>query len=60
MSATCITIVFLPYHVGLRDYSVGDGPNRLRKLSLIARLQDFEITVLYRRKYSQLMTTRAR
>ena len=45
MPATSITIVFSPYHVGLRDHRVGDGPNRIRKLGLIERLEDLGVKV---------------
>ncbi|RAR07581.1 dna-(apurinic or apyrimidinic site) lyase [Stemphylium lycopersici] len=45
MPATSITIVFSPYHVGLRDHRVGDGPNRIRKLGLVERLQELGVKV---------------
>jgi arginase len=45
MCATSITIVFSPYHVGLRDYRVGDGPNRIRALGLVSQLEDLGVKV---------------
>lgn len=45
MLATSITIIFSPYHVGLRDHRVGDGPNRIRKLGLIGRLEELGVKV---------------
>jgi arginase len=45
MHATSITIIFSPYHVGLRDHRVGDGPNRIRQLGLVERLQDLGLKV---------------
>ena len=45
MSATSITVVFSPYHVGLRDHRVGDGPNRIRKLGLIEQLEELGVKV---------------
>lgn len=45
MPAESITIIFSPYHVGLRDHRVGDGPNRMRDLSLVEKLKALEITI---------------
>jgi arginase len=45
MSATSITVVFSPYHVGLRDHRVGDGPNRIRALGVIEELEKLGVTV---------------
>jgi arginase len=45
MPAISITIVFSPYHVGLRDHRVGDGPNRIRKLGLVEQLENLGVTV---------------
>ncbi|KAJ4331940.1 hypothetical protein N0V95_009775 [Ascochyta clinopodiicola] len=45
MTATSITIIYSPYHVGLRDHRVGDGPNRIRKLGLIERLEELGVDV---------------
>ncbi|OAL05323.1 Arginase/deacetylase [Phaeosphaeriaceae sp. SRC1lsM3a] len=45
MRATSITIIFSPYHVGLRDHRVGDGPNRIRALGVIEELEKLGVTV---------------
>ncbi|KAF9691201.1 hypothetical protein EKO04_010869 [Ascochyta lentis] len=45
MPATSITIIYSPYHVGLRDHRVGDAPNRIRKLGLIERLEELGVKV---------------
>lgn len=45
MPATSITIIFSPYHVGLRDHRVGDGPNRIRQRGLVERLQDLGVKI---------------
>jgi len=45
MPAASITIIFSPYHVGLRNHRVGDGPNRIRALGLIPHLEALGITV---------------
>lgn len=45
MPASSITIIFSPYHVGLRDHRVGDGPNRILKLGLIERLEKLGLKV---------------
>jgi len=45
MPATSITIIFSPYHCGQRDHRVGDGPNRIRKLGLIERLEELGVQV---------------
>jgi arginase len=47
MVATSITIIFSPYHVGLRDHRVGDGPNRIRQLGLIPQLESLEVQVRF-------------
>jgi arginase len=39
MGANSITIIFSPYHVGLRDHRVGDGPNRIRALGVFQELE---------------------
>ncbi|EPY52280.1 arginase [Schizosaccharomyces cryophilus OY26] len=39
MSARAITIIFSPYHVGLRDHRVGNGPKRIRSLGLVQKLE---------------------
>jgi arginase len=45
MGATSITVVFSPYHVGLRNHRVGDGPNRIRALGVIEELERLGVTV---------------
>lgn len=45
MPADSITIVFSPYHVGLRDHRVGNGPHRIRSLGLIDSLKSHGIKV---------------
>lgn len=45
MPITSITIVFSPYHVGLRDHRVGDGPNRILEHGLVSRLQELGVSV---------------
>jgi arginase len=45
MGATSITVVFSPYHVGLRNHRVGDGPNRIRALGVIEELEKLGVTV---------------
>lgn len=45
MAASSISIIFSPYHVGLRDNRVGDGPNRILKLGLIEQIEELGIKV---------------
>ncbi|KAJ6014223.1 arginase [Penicillium herquei] len=45
MPADGITIIFSPYHVGIRDHRVGNGPNRIRDLGIISRLENLGIIV---------------
>ncbi|RYN45300.1 hypothetical protein AA0114_g9151 [Alternaria tenuissima] len=45
MPATSLTIIFSPYHVGIRDHRVGDGPNRIRALGLVSSLENLGIKV---------------
>lgn len=45
MAATSITIIFSPYHVGLRDHRVGDGPNRIRSFGIVQRLEKLGVQV---------------
>jgi arginase len=45
MGATSITIIFSPYHVGLRDHRVGDGPSRIRAMGLIQELENLGVTI---------------
>ena len=42
---TSLTIISSPYHTGLRDYRVGDGPNRIQSRGLADRLEKLGITV---------------
>ncbi|KAL3420024.1 hypothetical protein PVAG01_08523 [Phlyctema vagabunda] len=43
--ATSITVIFSPYHVGLHNHRVGDGPNRIRSLGVIAQLEGLGVKV---------------
>jgi arginase len=47
MGAGSITIVFSPYHVGLRDHpvKVGDGPNHIRALGVLEELEKLGVTI---------------
>lgn len=45
MGANSITIIFSPYHVGLRDHRVGNGPHRIRSLGVVEELQKLNIEV---------------
>lgn len=45
MATESITIIFSPYHVGLRDHRVGNGPNRIRDLGLKDKLEALGVTV---------------
>jgi arginase len=45
MSATSVTCIFSPYHVGLRDHRVGDGPNRIRDMGIVGELEKLGIKV---------------
>lgn len=45
MPANGITIIFSPYHVGLRDHRVGNGPHRIRSLGIIEELQKLGLAV---------------
>lgn len=47
MSATSITIIFSPYHVGLRDHRVGDGPNRIYKMGVVKELEKLGVKVAF-------------
>ena len=42
---TSITIIFSPYHVGLRDHRVGDGPHLILKLGLVEELEKLTLPV---------------
>ncbi|CAI7642471.1 unnamed protein product [Penicillium pancosmium] len=43
--ATSITIIFSPYHVGLRDHRVGNGPHRIRSLGVINELEKLGVQI---------------
>lgn len=45
MAHNSVTIILCPYHVGLRDHRVGDGPNRIREMGLVEELQKLSIHV---------------
>lgn len=45
MPATSITCIFSPYHVGLRDHRVGDGPNRIRDMGVLRQLETLGVEV---------------
>ena len=45
MAATSITIIYSPYHVGLRDHRVGDGPNRIRQMGVVEQLEKLHVKV---------------
>lgn len=40
-----VTIISSPYHVGIRDHRVGDGPNRILQLGLVQELQKLHLEV---------------
>lgn len=45
MPATSITIIFSPYHVGIRDHRVGNGPHRIRSLGIVKALEKLGVTI---------------
>ena len=45
MPTNTITIIFSPYHVGLRDHRVGNGPHRIRTLGIVQELERLGVTV---------------
>ncbi|KAF3018831.1 hypothetical protein E8E14_005346 [Neopestalotiopsis sp. 37M] len=45
MAASSVTVIFSPYHVGLRDHRVGDGPNRIRQFGIVEQLESLGLTV---------------
>ncbi|KAH4103941.1 hypothetical protein HBH70_097170 [Parastagonospora nodorum] len=45
MGANSVTVIFSPYHVGLRDHRVGDGPNRIRAMGVIEELKKLGVTI---------------
>jgi arginase len=40
-----VTVIFSPYHVGIRDHAVGAGPGRIREKGLVFKLQKLGIAV---------------
>ena len=40
-----VTVILSPYHTGLRDHRVGDGPNRIMSRGIVKSLQDLGIAV---------------
>lgn len=45
MTAHAITIIFCPYHVGIRDHRVGNGPHRIRSLGIVRELESLGVKV---------------
>ena len=45
MHAKNITIIFSPYHVGIRDHRVGNGPHRILSLGIVQELQQLGVQV---------------
>ena len=45
MSLNAITIIFSPYHVGLRDHRVGNGPHRIYSLGIVKELESHGVKV---------------
>jgi len=43
--STSITIIFSPYHVGLRDHRVGNGPHRILSLGIIKELESLGVQI---------------
>lgn len=43
--ALSITIIFSPYHVGLRDHRVGNGPHRIRSLGIVDELEKLGVQI---------------
>lgn len=46
MAATAITIILSPYHVGIRDHRVGNGPHRIRSLGITQALEELGAKVV--------------
>lgn len=44
-SNSSVTIIWSPYHTGLRDYGVGDGPNKLKSAGLVHAIEELGIKV---------------
>ncbi|KAJ5113838.1 arginase [Penicillium angulare] len=47
MPAKAVTIIFSPYHVGIRDHRVGNGPNRIRELGVVRALEKLSLEVKF-------------
>ncbi|KAG9943725.1 putative arginase, partial [Aureobasidium melanogenum] len=45
MTAQGITIIFSPYHTGIRDHRVGNGPHRIRKLGIVQELESLGVKI---------------
>lgn len=45
MPANAITLIFSPYHVGLRDHRVGNGPHRILSHGLVRDLERLGVKV---------------
>lgn len=45
MPSESVTIILSPYHVGLRDHRVGNGPHRIRSLGIERELKNLNIKV---------------
>ena len=45
MAARSVTIIACPYHVGVREYRVGTGPNSIRKHGVETELKKLGIKV---------------
>lgn len=43
MPAQAITLIFSPYHVGIRGHRVGNGPHRIRNLGVIQALEKLDL-----------------
>ncbi len=42
---TSVTLIFSPYHVGIRDHAVGAGPTRIKEAGIVDTLQDLDIQI---------------
>ncbi|KAH7386662.1 hypothetical protein DE146DRAFT_725696 [Phaeosphaeria sp. MPI-PUGE-AT-0046c] len=45
MAPNSVTIIFSPYHVGLRDHRVGNGPHRILAMGVVDQLEKLGLTV---------------
>ncbi|KAL4919263.1 arginase [Aspergillus aurantiobrunneus] len=45
MPASTIRLIFSPYHVGLRDHRVGNGPHRILASGLVDQLQSLGVAI---------------